>query len=104
MKLAAGRLRAAETLVRSDKTSRKGQKKKRRRKNSPAPSGTHLDPFYCADEMQAFTAISPIVWALFFAPGFAALAVVGLVGLAGLAVVLQVLGTTGCGPLCTGLG
>jgi hypothetical protein len=55
--------------------------------------------------MHAFTAILPIVWAPFFAaPGRAALAVVGLVGLAGLKVVLQVLGTTGCGPLCTGRG
>ena len=79
--------------------------KKRRGENSPAPSLTHLDPFYCTDEMHALTAILPIVWALFFAaPGRAALVVVGLVGLAGLAVVLQVLGITGCGPLCTGLG
>jgi hypothetical protein len=52
--------------------------------------------------MHALTAILPIVWAPFFAaPGRAALAVVGL---AGLKVVLQVLGTTGCGPLCTGFG
>src|SRR5689334_10674911 len=100
MKLAGRAPESGDTLIEEIRFLER-QKKSKAQENWPAPSGTHLDPSYCtcADEMHALTAIVP-AWPPVFAAPFCALVVAPVAPV----VVLQVLGTTGCGPLCTGLG